>query len=70
MSWISVKDGLPERGKKVLVWFANEAEPYMDVWRYDGANQYFREKPSKYPLRDVTHWQPQPDPPEVAKDNE
>jgi hypothetical protein len=64
MSWTSVKDGLPEKGQHVLVYFSNEAEAYMDVWLYDGVNQYFRGRPSKYPRQDVTHWQPLPAPPE------
>lgn len=63
--WISVKERYPAKNTKVLVWFGNEAEPYLDVWRYDGENGYFSPKPSIHmlPHQCVTHWQPLPEPP-------
>lgn len=67
--WTSVKDAYPAKGQRVLVWFGDEPEPYMDVWKYDGENQYFRPGPRKkghenaLPHQCVTHWELLPPPP-------
>jgi hypothetical protein len=69
--WISVKDRYPSLGSKVLVWFGDEVQPYMDCWTYTGDNGYFRlpRKRCYYAQTHqcVTHWMPLPAPPEEQK---
>ena len=66
--WISVETNYPRKGESVLVWFGNEPEPYMSVWKYDGTNQYFCPKEPVVISRNqcVTHWQPLPSPPSAV----
>jgi hypothetical protein len=61
--WISVKDGYPVPGSIWLVWFGNAPTPYMDVWIYDGSNQYFRERKPGPMEQCVTHYCRRPEPP-------
>jgi hypothetical protein len=64
--WISVSERYPKLGQQVLVWFAGEAEPHMDLWTYSGENQYFMAKTRAKNSERVTHWQPLPEPPRVS----
>lgn len=61
--WTPVTDGYPPLGTRVMVYFARELEPYMDVWRYDGVNQYFAARTRAPRHQCVTHWRYLPAPP-------
>ena len=74
-NWISVKDQYPALGARVLVWFGDEAEPYMDCWIYRGDNKYFiphrlRTQPPAFFHQCVTHWQLLPEPPAIVTKGE
>jgi len=63
MDWISVKEMLPEKVTKVLVYYHDE---YMDVMEYwydndDGKPEFYG--PPSPPIDCVTHWMPLPKPP-------
>jgi hypothetical protein len=63
MEWISIKDKLPEKDTKVLVFYHDE---YMDVMEYwhddeDGMPEFYG--PPASPVNSVTHWMPLPDKP-------
>jgi len=71
MSWISVKDKLPEGDETVILFGrrmlqrgffvepGHRSEGYMDVWvscEWDGCGGYEE-------FEEVTHWMPLPEPP-------
>lgn len=62
--WISVKDGLPEKGKTVLVTFADGYVTIGTLWGDCWSIPYseFEE-----PVAKGTWWMPLPEPPEVTK---
>ena len=61
--WISVKDRLPESGKRCLVYAAQGIERHISIasfgrhFHLSGRRAYWR----------VTHWMPLPEPPEEGK---
>jgi hypothetical protein len=61
--WISVKDRLPESGKRCLVYAAQGIERHISIasfgrhFHLSGRRAYWR----------VTHWMPFPEPPEEGK---
>lgn len=66
MEWISVKDKLPESGKRYLVQII---EPYfgtkmIDILRYDSSDWVYDGMPV---LANVTHWMPLPEPPKEGQ---
>ena len=59
--WISVKDRLPETGKRVLTYADNGAmfAAHLDgYWYIDTGEMYY-----STPLANITHWMPLPEPP-------
>lgn len=63
MEWISVKDRLPEPHTDVLIWghygaFIGWYSHTRQMWRSDDYGE----------IRDVTHWMPLPDAPEVVSE--
>lgn len=62
--WISVKDGLPQDRKRVLVWFSGnsalDSEPGFGVSTFFERDKYFTG--SKFQGK-PTHWMPLPEPP-------
>lgn len=61
--WVSVKDRLPESGKRCLVYAAQGIERHISIasfgrhFHLSGRRAYWR----------VTHWMPLPEPPEGEK---
>ena len=65
VTWISVKDRLPEWDAPVLVAYQVGPEPDVDIARLlPHSGRWYRS--GSFALRegDVTHWQPLPPPPE------
>lgn len=62
--WISVKDGLPAKHERVLIYDSVCHNIYM-AWRDDDLDVWFSEEylPD---FVNVTHWMPLPEPPEVT----
>lgn len=63
MDWINVKDKLPEPHTDVLIWgrygtFIGWYSHTRQMWRSDDYGE----------IRDVTHWMPLPDAPEVVSE--
>lgn len=65
MKWISVNDRLPEKQGHFLV-IAPKSFPkncIMVVAEFYDDNNTFYSESSDYPMPDVTHWMPLPEPP-------
>ena len=67
--WVSVEDRLPKQecGED---WFAPDSyilcatkDKKVFVASYSHQNKYFWYRDSLHPLKDITHWQPLPEPP-------
>lgn len=69
-NWVSVRDGFPEEGEKVLFCFKSG---YIGTADHKEGGFYYSEdeKEEKYTLRyaNVTHWQPLPEPPKENKND-
>ncbi len=71
MKWISVKDELPERKKKVLVWCTGyfkcdnrgKPVPCVRIGFLREFDDHFQVATGNYWLK-VSHWMPLPEPPE------
>lgn len=61
-NWISIKDRLPEEGTRVIAFSLGQ---YTNITWY----KFGIFGDSRGSIRDVTHWQPLPEPPEEV-DNE
>lgn len=67
ISWISVKDNLPEEGLSVLVAIEDGAEP---VWiGYLNLDAEWRTQEGMTFENEVTHWMELPEPPPEAKES-
>lgn len=60
MKWISVKDSLPEVGKKVLVYCKENKNDY-EIGAYSDTYRGFFVRQTWY--ENITHWMPLPQPP-------
>ena len=66
--WISVKDRLPEKSDKVLVYL--DSGVMMDVWyssKHRKFNSFDENEPNENNFKNVTHWMPLPEPPGVKE---
>ena len=62
--WISVDDRLPEEGKRVLVTDGRYVEYGGLFGSYADYDTMMRSLAANIEHKDITHWQPIPDPPE------
>jgi len=68
--WISVEDRLPEDGVYVLIWFLgswlhDKRQPSVFMGKYIDVLRQFRPYGGNGNFnKEITHWQPLPDPPE------
>lgn len=60
--WISVKERLPERRRRVLCWLS-----YPDIEEIIVENQYYGNGMWTVESEAVTHWMPLPEPPEEGE---
>ncbi|MCK5015903.1 MAG: DUF551 domain-containing protein [Candidatus Peribacteraceae bacterium] len=61
--WVSVNDRLPKETTAVLVF---DEVVGQHVSFFDGSQKFTH---PVWPLEDVTHWMPMPEPPEIIKEN-
>lgn len=62
--WISVKDRLPEKGIRVLVWEGTITwEAYID---FDGKWKWSHVDGDLHPTDHITHWTSMPEPPKTT----
>lgn len=63
--WISVKERLPEKNEKVMIYVKNcFGHYYIDIARLEGKKKdIFRNLDVNYGLEEVAYWQPLPEPP-------
>lgn len=63
--WVSVGDGLPDCGVRVLTYSKFKHMSDRKLYRFNDGTIVFRPDGMK-PGKDITHWMPMPDEPEVA----
>ncbi len=64
MSWISVKDKLPEQDGPILAWSGVLGDlPSFCTGGYELWNWSTEDSPHDYRLNGITHWQKLPEPP-------
>jgi hypothetical protein len=61
--WISVKQELPENGRKVLIFMPTVRVIYQ-VWM-DAKENRFRDSDGWWPTSAPSHWMPLPEPPDA-----
>lgn len=61
--WVPVSEGFPDVGEAVLV--CDTREDYVSCWEYYGG--YWTKEDSVFPLNEVTHWMPLPEPPKEGE---
>jgi hypothetical protein len=61
--WISVDDGLPASGSRVITFSIDDGESFVE-WAYFNGGR-FESPESDAALVGVTHWMRLPDPPKV-----
>ena len=64
VNWISVKDRLPPRNERVLVWLWEKGKVDIDVIQKQGPSDGGGLQFVKNYLHNVTDWKPLPNPPE------
>jgi hypothetical protein len=67
--WIPVTERLPEEGRSVIVYNAPARCAAEAVYKGEGKFLQFRWS-ARLQVREVTHWMPLPDPPQVEREME
>ena len=62
--WISIKDRLPERGTRCLIYAAQGKAHYTSIANFNG---YYFGLSGRRAYWKVTHWMPLPEPPKEEK---
>ena len=66
--WISVEDGLPEPGTKVLVYGRNEYGVYCITCLYSAHRKWLYHNRTTADGKTITHWMPLPKPPRMGEE--